>query len=85
MTFEGKNMDEIMAGQRMAEVPVEGLHVVEWMPERDGNGTPTQVHVYMPLPADIQVVVRFKSQRTLDKFIAALTVHRNNVWPPERD
>ena len=48
----------------------DSIGVFEWQPLPDGQGAP-----------DLPLLMRFKGPRTLDKFISALVVHRQNVWP----
>lgn len=65
-------------------VPVEGIEVCEWHPLRDGEGTPTQVHMrIVPGEGSLDIftfVVRLKSKDACDRLIEALQLHRDNVF-----
>ena len=63
---------------------IESLDVYEWCPTPDASGPPEQVHVVVNVrgfPAPF--VLRFKSPRTIGRFINNLRKHRDNVWPPQ--
>jgi hypothetical protein len=71
-----------MAGQPFYDIV--DVNVAEWHELPDGQGPPSQVHMTItvrniPFP----LVMRFKGPETLDKIVAALVKHRNNVWPPK--
>ena len=70
-------------GMPFLDVSLDTILVAEWT-EGD-NPNPSEVHVHLNILglADIPLVMRFKGPGTLDKLIAALTVHRQGVWPPE--
>ena len=81
MVSESINEPFNTAGMEFVEVDVNRLGVMEWHPLPNGEGDPTQVHVVTRVKgSDIPFILRFKSPRTLDKFTAALAVHRRNVW-----
>lgn len=63
------------------EAPEEGFDVFTWSKDPVGtvNATPAQVHVHLQL-AFGRLLIRFKSPRTLDALIEALTIHREDVW-----
>ena len=68
-------------GLEFLEGDIESLLVMEWHPLPDGEGDPTQVHFMVTVAGlNMPLVLRFKGPRTLDKVIAALVVHRQNVW-----
>ena len=65
---------------------VEEIDVAEWHPLPNGEGQPTQVHVYLRLKGlPHQLVMRFKGPKSLDNFIVALITHRRGVFggPPK--
>lgn len=72
--FSGRNLDE------RRHVALDGYGVFEWTPERDGKGTPTEVHLVFDLEGEIALVMAFKSADAVDKMIATLMRHRNGVW-----
>lgn len=61
--------------------PCEGYSVYSWGPERDGRGPKTQVHLLLPISGVGSIALRLKSKCAVDEMIAALTRHRNDVWP----
>lgn len=62
---------------------VEELGVREWCPTPDGSGPPLQVWVTLKLKGvEEELLIRFKSARTIGRFINSLRKHRDNVWPP---
>jgi len=80
-----------MSGKNLDESPMvisDHYSVCEWTPERDGNGTPEQVHLLVPVtlgaPGEpdlkFEVVMRLKSPRALDELVAVLLRHRQGVW-----
>lgn len=63
-------------------IPVDNYRVAEWTPERDGQDTPTQVHLVLELKdAPFNLALRLKSRDACDTLIEALTRHRLSVWP----
>jgi hypothetical protein len=73
-----------MGGQPFYDIV--DVNVAEWHELPDGQGPPSQVHMTItvrniPFP----LVMRFKGPETLDKIVAALVKHRNNVWPPKEE
>ena len=67
-------------------IKLDSIHVLEWHPLPDGQGKPTQVHVFVMFEGlDVPLVMRFKGPGTLDAFISALAVHRFHVWPDRDD
>lgn len=81
--FSGKNLDE--QNQERPLIELDGwFEVYSWVPGRDGQGTPLQVHVQIPLRiADVAItaVCRFKTVGALNALIDALVKHREEVWP----
>ena len=75
------NQDPInVAGIQFYEVL--NISVNEWHPLPNGEGDPTQVHVWFELEEfPHPLVIRFKSRRPVDSFIVALITHANAVWP----
>ena len=69
----GRNLDE------RPHIALDGLMVTEWTPERDGKGTPEEVHVVFDV-GTVSFVMAFKSQRAIDEFIGVLQRHRNSVF-----
>ena len=66
----------------MAIYDIEEYQVAEWCPTPDGTGPAEQVHVLFKLKSiGPPLVLRFKSDGELDRFIAVLTRHRLGVWP----
>lgn len=63
------------------EMP-ESVDVFSWSPSPPGtkDAKSTQVHLQFGAPPGPIFVIRFKSPRTLDKLIAALQEHRENVF-----
>ena len=78
-----KNTEDVYSGKDAYMLPVDGLHIYEWHPEKDGKGDPTEVHLIIEPTPDVALVFRFKSKRALNKLIAALTVHGQNVFGPD--
>ena len=71
------------AGMEFYEINI--ISVNEWHPLPNGEGNPTQVHVWIELEKfPHPLVLRFKSRRPVDSFIVALMTHANAVWPKER-
>ena len=69
----------------MAFYDVQNISVNEWHPLPDGQGDPTQVHVWFELDEfPHPLVIRFKSRRPVDSFIVALMTHANAVWPKQK-
>ncbi|HEX5728479.1 hypothetical protein [Microbacterium sp.] len=59
----------------------EGFGVYEWVPERDGDGVATEVHLVLDFPSiPMSVVLGMKSADAVDRLIAALMRHRNAVF-----
>ena len=68
------------AGMQFYEV--QNISVNEWHPLPNGQGDPTQVHVWVELDEfPYPLVIRFKSRRPIDSFIVALMTHAKAVWP----
>jgi hypothetical protein len=62
------------------EARPEGFDVYSWSPGPPGSTEPaTQVHMHIPT-AFGRIVTRFKGPDTLDRLIAALQAHREDVW-----
>jgi hypothetical protein len=65
---------------------VDEFHITSWSAGKVGEGVPaTQVHLLWNI-AELNgvinyVVIRFKSKKGLDRFIADLIEHRDYVWP----
>lgn len=75
-----------IAGKNIADydvaILVKGYRTATWTPEKDGHGTPTQVHLVMELDGiDGIVAMRFKSPRAIDSLIGDLLSYRDQVWP----
>ena len=62
------------------EVP-ESIDVYSWCPTPDASGPATQVHLHFGKAPGPVFVVRFKSRSAIDKLIAALMWHGNEVFP----
>ena len=78
--FSGANLDE----SDRPFVEFERIEVYSWTPERDGKGTPEQVHLKMDVKiADVPLtlVQRYKGKGALNSLIDALVKHREEVWP----
>lgn len=76
--FSGVNLDE------MKIFPIDSYDVFEWTPDRDGNGTPTQVHLMFNL-GPYKLAIRLKSAGECDRLIGTLTRHRLGVWPKKEE
>lgn len=65
--------------------PIQPLSVSvrQWFPTPDGTGQPEQVHVVLDLDSEAMpaLIVRFKSRKGLDAFVADLLENANAVWP----
>ena len=60
---------------------IDKITVVEWHPLPDGQGKPTQVHLWCQLRDwPHPLVMRFHSPRAVDELIVALITHRRGVW-----
>ena len=77
-TEEPENLDE----DSRQYVEIEGFHVMQWHPLKDGKEKPEQVHMWIDLKGlpGLRFVVRFKGTRSLDGLIAALAIHRREVF-----
>ena len=64
-------------------IPVDEMRVIEWMPQEDGQGTATQVHILMPIGKDGYIALRLKSRRAADELIQVLQKHTDGVWPKQ--
>ena len=61
---------------------VQNISVNEWHPLPNGEGDPTQVHVWIELEGfPHSLIIRFHSRRPVDSFIVALMNHTKAVWP----
>ena len=83
MTIHSEDEPRDTAGMEYLPIRLDSIGVFECHPLPDGQGEPTQVHVQLQIEGapDLPLLMRFKGPRTLDKFISALVVHRQNVWP----
>jgi len=72
------------ADENLDEKPhfaLDNYSVCEWTPQRDGKGTPEQVHVVFDVAEGAMAfVMAFKSERSIDEFIGLLQRHRNGVF-----
>jgi hypothetical protein len=77
--------DQEHGPRSLAGVPffeIEEITVAEWCPTPDGSGPPQQVHMVLTVKGfEHQLVMRFKSPRTIGRLILNLRKHRDNVWP----
>ena len=72
------------AGMKFAEI--QNISVNEWHPLPNGEGSPTQLHVWVELEDfPYPMIIRFKSRRPVDSFIVALMTHANAVWPKGKE
>lgn len=56
--------------------------VNEYHPLPDGQGKPTQVHMWIEVDGfPHPLAIRFHTRRGIDELIMALRKHRDNVWP----
>lgn len=55
--FSGRNLDERVT------VKLDGYSVYEWTPERDGKGTPTEVHLVFDVPDTAEVRFWVRGER----------------------
>ena len=69
-----------VAGQEF--IPVLSIRVLEYHPLPDGEGEPTQVHLWMVIDGaeDMPFVIRFHSGKPIDELIVALITHRKAVF-----
>ena len=69
-----------LAGQQF--VPVTSIEVLEFHPLPDGQGAPTEVHLWLKIEGseDTPFAIRFHSAPAVDQLIVALMVHRRRVW-----
>ena len=63
-------------------IPVESIEVLEYHPLPDGEGPPTEVHLWLKIEGaeDTPFAIRFHSPRSVDELIVALITHRKAVW-----
>jgi hypothetical protein len=68
-------------GKLVLAVSVNGLDIAEFTPQ--GASDPTEVHIMLEHDDDDMPPIgfRLKSRRICDALIAALTEHRDGVWP----
>lgn len=62
---------------------IDSLEIAAWTPERDGKGTPTQVHLLINLERpmdDIGIVLRFKGPDTLGVLIEQLQRYKREAF-----
>lgn len=60
---------------------IEEIKVLEYHPLPDGEGDPTEVHLWFTMEdSPIPMVLRFHSPRAVDELIVALMTHRKAVW-----
>ncbi len=73
-------MPENLAGQEY--YPIQSLEVLEYHPLPDGEGEPTEVHLWIIVEGaeDTPFAVRFHSPQSVDELIVALMTHRKRVW-----
>lgn len=57
------------------------VNVVEWHPQEEGAGHPTQVHVVLTFGPAMHALIRLKSRAAAVSLIAALQEHADAVWP----
>lgn len=68
-------------GQRFG-ITVTEYTVGDWCPTPDGTGAPEAVGIQIMTDVpDVNFVMRLKSPAAVDEMIAALTRHRDSVWP----
>lgn len=69
-----------LAGQRF--IPVASIEVLEFHEAEDGQGLPTEVHLWLKMEGaeDIPFAIRFHSPDAIDQLIVALITHRRAVW-----
>ncbi len=63
-----------------------GFEIVDWHPQTDGRGKPTQVHMLLrtgDAPGDPTIVIRLKSRTGYENFVRDLKAHADRVWPLE--
>ncbi len=62
--------------------PIESIQVLEYHPLPDGQGLPTEVHLWLKVEGatDTPFAIRFHSPGVVDELIVALMTHRNSVW-----
>lgn len=78
--FAGVNLDE----SDRPVVELSETSVYSWVPGRDGQGVPEQVHMQLDVVLSgfpLRLVKRFKSKGALNALIDALIKHREEVWP----
>ena len=60
---------------------IESISVIEYYPLPDGQGKPTQVHLWCQMvDSPDPFVMRFRSPTAIDALIVALITHRRGVW-----
>jgi hypothetical protein len=71
-----------LADMQQRFVAIEMIDIVEWHPERDGRGAPTQVHVLLQLKDQPETlhILRFHGPDTLAQIVNALREHGTNVF-----
>lgn len=73
-----------LAGQNY--YPVQSIEVLEYHPQLNGQGPPTEVHLWLKVEGaeDTPFAIRFHSPGAVDELIVALMTHRATVWgkPP---
>lgn len=79
-SFVGQNLDE----SDRPFIEFEGTSVYSWVPGRDGQGVPEQVHMQIDVMIagiPLKLVKRFKGKGGLNALIDALIARREEVWP----
>ena len=75
--------DKVRACKDERIVLAGGYTVIEWSPDEDHSGGPTQVHVLLPMDSIMEgaaIALRLKSRRAIQELIDTLEKHRDSVW-----
>lgn len=73
---------DVMAQADYYEASPGGFDCYSWSesPPEVKNAKCTQVHLHIHVGALGRILMHFKSPKTLDRLIAALQAHRQDVW-----
>lgn len=66
----------------MEFLEIANIEVGEYHELPDGEGDPSEVHLWISLAGSpLKLVMRFHSRRPIDELIVALITHSKAVWP----
>ena len=73
--------DAAFSGKAVLAPRIKGYGVASWCPTPDGSGKPVAVAFHVDLEDGASVMIRMKSAGEVQRVVAALIRHMNDVWP----